>query len=83
MGRRCNRGDQRVQPGSQTLDTWALRTAMTSAEFQRRDASRARGPKVSTGVLAQLRSARWRIKRERRRVGGRKGTEARRVAEEG
>lgn len=47
------------------VGTRALKAAMTSAGFQRRDASRARGPKVSTGVLAQLRSARQRESRER------------------
>ena len=47
------------------VGTRALKAAMTNAGFQRRDASRARGPKVSTGVLAQLRSARQRESRER------------------
>lgn len=51
---------------SQTSVTRALRAAMTSAEFQRRDASRARGPKVSTGMLAHG-FVPWRICRERER----------------
>lgn len=86
---------RRAQPD---VGTRALRAAMTSAEFQRRDASRARGPKVSTGVLAQLRSARRRESRERNAAEGFAGrgakggegegrqtttTEARRATEEG
>lgn len=71
---------RRAQPD---VGTRALRAAMTSAEFQRRDASRARGPKVSTGVLAQLRSARRRESRERNAAEGFAGRGAKGGEEEG
>lgn len=72
LSRRIEFVDGGSEGRSQTSVTRALRAAMTSAEFQRRDASRARGPKVSTGMLAHG-FVPWKTCRERereRRSGG-------------
>lgn len=72
LSRRIEFVDGGSEGRSQTSVTRALRAAMTSAEFQRRDASRAPGPKVSTGMLAHG-FVPWKTCRERereRRSGG-------------
>lgn len=66
LSRRIEFVDGGSEGRSQTSVTRALRAAMTSAEFQRRDASRARGPKVSTGMLAHG-FVPWKTCRERER----------------
>lgn len=66
LSRRIEFVDGGSEGRSQTSVTRALRAAMTSAEFQRRDASRAPGPKVSTGMLAHG-FVPWKTCRERER----------------